>query len=71
MSILDFARQCAKFETTYSFVMLAECSVDDAAVEKYLRCIGYIIECLQRLPKLIIIVVPKGGDPSLDLLGGS
>ena len=55
-------------EAVYSFIMLAHCSVNNTAVEEDLGSIGDVVENFQRFPELVVIVVPKGSDPSLDLL---
>ena len=53
---------------TYSFVVFAQRSMDDATVEEYFRGVGNIVKGLQRLLEFIVVVMPQGGDPSLDFL---
>ena len=64
----DDARHRIGLPDTYGLVVLAQGSMYDTTVEEYFRSIGDIIKGLQRLLELIVVVMPEGGDPSLDFL---
>lgn len=54
--------------TTYSFLMLAESSMDDTDVEEDLAGIMDFGKLVQRVIEFIVVVSSKGCDPSLDFL---
>ena len=54
----------------YGFIMFAQCSVYDAAIEQDLGCVGDIIESFQGLFEFVVVVMPEGGNPSLNFLPG-
>jgi hypothetical protein len=48
--------------------MLAECRMDDTAVEQDLGCIGDAFEDLQCLVELVCVIAGEGCHPGFDFL---
>jgi hypothetical protein len=48
--------------------MLAECRMDDTAVEQNLGCVGDSVEDLQCLVELVVVVAGEGCHPGFDFL---
>lgn len=56
-----------RFET-YSFLVLPQCRMYHAHIEKYLGCIRNLIELCEGFVELIIVVVVERSHPRLDFL---
>lgn len=54
--------------TTHSFLMLAQCGVDNAHVEKNLARIADFVEFAKSIVELIVVITSQSGYPSLDFL---
>lgn len=54
--------------TTYSFLMLAQCGVDNAHVEENLARIADLVKFAKSIVELIVVITSQGGYPSLDFL---
>jgi hypothetical protein len=68
---LKFARARTHREdlsVTYRLLMLAECRMDDTAVEQDLGCIGDAFEDLQCLVELVCVIAGEGCHPGFDFL---
>jgi hypothetical protein len=48
--------------------MLAECRMDDTAVEQDLGCVGDAVKDLQCLVELVVVVAGEGCHPGFDFL---
>ena len=53
---------------TYSFLVLAECGVDDTHIEEDLAGVADLVEFIEGVVEFVVVVAGKGGDPGLDLL---
>jgi hypothetical protein len=53
---------------THRLLMLAECRMDDTAVEQNLGCVGDAVEDLQCLVELVVVVAGEGCHPGFDFL---
>lgn len=62
------SRRYLKKGKTYSFLMLAQCGVDNAHIKENLARIADFIEFAKSIVELIVVITSQGGYPGLDFL---